>query len=76
MIGFRLCPAGGTFSFMFAVLSVLRHMRDLEHTHFLTFSFTLRVTEEVVRKVGLSTAKTDQKKYILSVKTGLFTDKT
>lgn len=29
MIGFRLCPAGGTFSFMFAVLSVLRHMRDL-----------------------------------------------
>lgn len=29
MIGFRLCPADGTFSFMFAVLSVLRHMRDL-----------------------------------------------
>lgn len=29
MIGFRLCPAGGNFSLMFAVLSVLRHMRDL-----------------------------------------------
>lgn len=29
MIGFSLCPAGGTYSFMFAVLSVLRHMRDL-----------------------------------------------
>ena len=29
MIGSRLCYSDGTFSFMFAVLSVLRHMRDL-----------------------------------------------
>ena len=44
MIGFRLCPAGGTFSFMFAVLSVLRHMRDLNFKKACWISYFLTLT--------------------------------